>query len=135
MHTTSAEMRFQMRMAKSITVLAGTFFWFGSISLNAAVYQYHPNAVVTLGSTFDPVDLSAAHRDCIEYDYEYSLDAARDQAVPPPPGNSVYSGETAFSITQLRSQRDLYTYLHISAAVSGYYAMFSAGASFDLEDE
>jgi hypothetical protein len=101
----------------------------------AATYSYHPNTVVSLGATFDPVDLSKAYRRCLEYDFEYSIDATEPGAEPKPIDKIEYSGETSFSIAQVRSTRDLYSYLHISAAVSGHYGLFSGGASFELEDE
>jgi hypothetical protein len=130
-------MKRMMSIQRPIHLAVSVCLAFLSFPLAAAVYQYHPSTVVALGSTFDPVDLAAAHRQCIDFDYEFSLDAPRLTPIPPPPpatGGS-YSGETVFSIVQLQSQRDLYSYLHISGSVSGHYALFSAGASFDLEDE
>ena len=110
----------------------------GHSAVNAEAFGHHPATSLHLGSSFDPVDLSRAYGNCIAFDAEVSLDKPRKAdgtRVRGHENDQLFATETQFNIDILQSKRDFYRYLHISAAVSGHYKLFSGGASFEQEEE
>jgi len=92
-----------------------------SASMAAEVYQYHPKSPLRIGGGFDPLRPDRAFPDCLE-----SADPVKLSAGPP---------ETVFDSSLVKTRKELYHHLQIDASLSASYGLFSASASFSLDEE
>ncbi|MDF4706948.1 hypothetical protein P3564_00845 [Vibrio parahaemolyticus] len=90
-------------------------------------YQYYPNSPIHLGSSFDPRRIHEVGLKCIDFDSRIQLNAYDS--------SNNLAMETQYTVDQVKTRRQLYNYLHVSASVSGHYSFFSGGGSYDLIDE
>lgn len=104
-----------------------TFLSVGALSrAHADILAYHPSSTLRLGGTFDPIDLTDVKPPCIVHDGEVPVDGMGETAVSP---------KMTFFIRQITDFREFYSYMSLSASVSGHYKAFSAGGSFSQEEE
>ncbi len=83
-----------------------------------AVYNYHPSTPLLLGAGVDPKDPLNVIPSCISYD-EHRIEKT--------------AVTTEFSLSLLRTRRDLYEKLNISASMSAHYLFFSADGSLSID--
>ena len=100
-------------------------------------YQYYPNSPLHLGASFDPRKMSNMFPPCVKYDGVVQAErlGATGGATPPLPPSNAVATETEFSIKEVKTRQEMYSYLHVSASVSGHYSFFSGSASVDYERE
>lgn len=91
----------------------------------AAVYQYHPSSLLSLAKGIDPSNPYQLKLQCIDHDGFEDLD-----------GNGAI--KTFYTLTLIKSRKDLYELLNISTSLSARYKFFAGGnssGSYSFEDE
>lgn len=107
------------------------------VATSASVLQYYPDSPAYIGGNFDPSNLTQAYAPCLKPSGYHSLDWYQDSSA----AGGVVSAKTPtaistnFFIKSIRSRKDLYDVLNVSASVSGSYGFFSGSAAFGLEKE
>jgi hypothetical protein len=104
-----------------LTLGITTIVFCTAMSVSAEVYQYHPKSPLRIGGGFNPLRADRAFPDCIEPTKPERLSEA-----PP---------ETTFDASLVRTRKELYHHLQIDASLSASYGLFSAAASFSLDQE
>lgn len=97
-------------------------FLFLSAELFSGVYRYHPSSALHLGAGFNPLFPDRSFRKCLEFDDKISLDG--EGAVT-----------TKYAMNLIRSRKDLYETLGISASLSARGTFWNVGASSDYFKE
>jgi hypothetical protein len=114
-----------MNTFSKVLIACGASLCLGHFA-HAEILSYHPSSTLRLGGTFDPIDLTEVKPPCVNYDNESPVDGV---------GETVVSPKMTFFIRQITDFREFYSYMSLSASVSGHYKLFSAGGSFHQEEE
>ena len=86
----------------------------------ADIFGYYPDATLTLGGSFDPLNLPRVTPDCFKADTEIPVDGF---------GHTSVSSDIRFSIRQVKDLRELQSLLRISSSMSAQYDVFSTDAT------
>jgi len=98
-----------------LVLLVCTHGWAGS-------YGYHPSTTLFLGAGFEPLHPDRAFQSCIAFDGKTNVDG---------PG----AINTSYSLSLVKSRKDLYNALSLSADLSAHALFWGAGASTDYFHE